>query len=178
MILNTEILDSGINKFSFKKSPASFPELVSMMEEGELKIVSDITADLSISEVAGTIEIKGVVTAELELQCSRCLKTFPVTISEAFELNFYEEIPVEDDPAVEQELVTDDLDREYYTGTKIDLVDYIQEQVLLAVPFSPQCSPACKGLCPDCGADLNAGVCKCAKITGHPAFDVLKNLKL
>src|SRR3989454_3951410 len=33
---------------------------------------------------------------------------------------------------------------------------------ILAVPFSPQCRADCRGLCPQCGQDLNVGACACA----------------
>src|SRR3990170_2224603 len=37
----------------------------------------------------------------------------------------------------------------------IDLTPLIREEVILATPLSVLCRPDCKGLCPDCGADLN-----------------------
>lgn len=48
-------------------------------------------------------------------------------------------------------------------GTLLDLKPAIREQWLLEVPALPLCRPDCKGLCINCGADLNAGPHVCAK---------------
>jgi uncharacterized protein len=44
-------------------------------------------------------------------------------------------------------------------GTTLDLRPAIREQWLLDASDLPLCRPDCKGLCPTCGADLNAGPC-------------------
>ena len=44
-------------------------------------------------------------------------------------------------------------------GTMLDLRPAIREQWLLDSSDLPLCRPDCKGLCPTCGADLNAGPC-------------------
>src|SRR5207253_956869 len=44
----------------------------------------------------------------------------------------------------------------------VDLDDLVRQEVILAVPFSPQCRADCQGLCPQCGQDLNVGTCACA----------------
>jgi len=31
----------------------------------------------------------------------------------------------------------------------------------MEIPFKPLCSESCKGLCSECGADLNIGDCGC-----------------
>jgi uncharacterized protein len=49
---------------------------------------------------------------------------------------------------------------------ELDLRPAVREQWLLAVPAFVQCRDDCKGLCPTCGTDLNAGECDCA-----PAID-------
>jgi uncharacterized protein len=38
---------------------------------------------------------------------------------------------------------------------RIDLTPLIREEVILATPAAPLCRPDCKGLCPECGLDLN-----------------------
>lgn len=48
-------------------------------------------------------------------------------------------------------------------GTMLDLRPALREQWLLEAPSLPLCKPDCKGLCPNCGADLNAGPHDCPK---------------
>lgn len=47
------------------------------------------------------------------------------------------------------------------TATQIDLTEAVREEVALAVPPFLLCREECAGLCPTCGADLNAGPCGC-----------------
>ena len=44
---------------------------------------------------------------------------------------------------------------------KIGLEDVATEQLYLNLPLKPICSPACKGLCPECGTNRNLGACEC-----------------
>ncbi len=46
-------------------------------------------------------------------------------------------------------------------AAELDLRPAIREQWLLAAPSYVLCRDDCKGLCPRCGADLNAGACAC-----------------
>jgi uncharacterized protein len=71
-----------------------------------------------------------------------------------------------------------DLDITYLSDDFIELGDVLTEQLQLQVPFQPLCKETCKGMCTQCGADLNQGRCACAKITKNTAFSVLQNLKL
>lgn len=46
----------------------------------------------------------------------------------------------------------------------VDLDPLVREYLLLEVPIAPVCKPDCKGLCPVCGEDLNAGLCEHAQM--------------
>ena len=59
-------------------------------------------------------------------------------------------------------LPPDEAEDYYYRGEVVVLDDLIRQEVILAVPFSPQCKADCRGLCPQCGTDLNLGACGCA----------------
>jgi uncharacterized protein len=72
----------------------------------------------------------------------------------------------------------DTIDEEPYSGKTIDLAPALREQILLAVPPSPLCDEACRGLCPTCGKDLNAGDCGCEKTTLDPRWAKLKSIQL
>jgi len=57
----------------------------------------------------------------------------------------------------------------------IDLTEAVREELLLAVPQYVVCRDDCRGLCPRCGADLNAGPCGCAPET-DPRWAALTKL--
>ena len=45
---------------------------------------------------------------------------------------------------------------------ELDLGELMREQFVLALPMKPLCREACKGLCPQCGTNLNKATCDCA----------------
>jgi uncharacterized protein len=50
-------------------------------------------------------------------------------------------------------------------ATHIDLGEAVREEFALAAPTYVLCREECAGLCPRCGADLNAGPCGCGSPT-------------
>ena len=71
----------------------------------------------------------------------------------------------------------DDVDFAPFEGDEIDLGELFREQILLAIPMTPLCREECKGLCPVCGADLNAGECSCERGEIDPRWSALADLK-
>ena len=51
---------------------------------------------------------------------------------------------------------------------QIDLTGVVREELALEVPAFVLCREDCAGLCPTCGADLNAGPCACVR-SAEPA---------
>ena len=43
----------------------------------------------------------------------------------------------------------------------MDLTEDVRDDILLAFPSRCLCRAECKGLCPDCGQNLNARECDC-----------------
>ena len=102
---------------------------------------------------AGGYFWKGHVRGQLQAQCRRCLSDVALSIDTDVGLMFSSDPDLQDDPSV-HELAP--------SATQIDLVEFVREELALAVPGYPLCRANCAGLCPSCGADLNAGPCGCA----------------
>ena len=92
-------------------------------------------------------------------QCSRCLRPVRTPI----EINFEEEYVPMSDPNTRATVRVDDPHETFRIGDDfvLDLDEGIRQYVLMAEPAKPLCGPTCAGLCVNCGADLNAGVCNC-----------------
>jgi uncharacterized metal-binding protein YceD (DUF177 family) len=45
----------------------------------------------------------------------------------------------------------------------VDLTDEVRETIILAFPSYPLCQPACRGLCVQCGINLNKERCGCSQ---------------
>jgi uncharacterized protein len=72
----------------------------------------------------------------------------------------------------------DDLGMSYYASDEIDLAPLIGEQVLLALPTRPLCAENCRGLCGQCGANLNRDTCHCAAAGDDPRMALFRTLKV
>ena len=67
----------------------------------------------------------------------------------------------------EVEVEDDDLTTAFYSDEQIDLGQLVLEQFYLAVPMKPLCRESCRGLCPECGTNLNTGTCSCTRESGR-----------
>ena len=110
----------------------------------------------------------GHLDGEAAGECRRCLTDATVSVSEDVQLLFVDaDTEGADDPDV---YVIDS------RAHDLDMRPALREQWLLAVPAFVQCRDDCKGLCPTCGADLNAGACSCAPATDS-RWDALRNVR-
>lgn len=62
------------------------------------------------------------------------------------------------------------------SATEIDLSPYLMEMVILNHPVKLICKEDCKGLCPNCGANLNKEACQCSEDAIDPRWNELKKL--
>lgn len=60
----------------------------------------------------------------------------------------------------------------------VDLEPLAREALTLDLPLAPLCEEDCRGLCPTCGADLNAGDCDCPPAAGDPRWAALDALRV
>ncbi len=65
----------------------------------------------------------------------------------------------------------------YYQGEGLLLEDALREQVLLATPVRALCREDCKGLCPQCGLNLNVEQCNCEQRPSDLRWDALSEIK-
>ncbi len=143
-------------------------------DAGHGTAVLDLYADGSHAFAAGTFV--GSVT----VACGRCVDPVKLPIDERLMVTFMppSEIPDEDDEAEEGvEVAAGDLDVFPFDGETIDLEPLFREQFVLAIPYAPLCKEDCKGLCFQCGTDLNTGSCSCEQPI-DPRLAGLKGLKL
>jgi uncharacterized protein len=121
------------------------------------------------------IRLRGRLAAGLELQCARCLDPVKQDVKREFEL-LYRPLGVD---AGRDEISVTDAEAEigYYQGEGILLEDVLREQVLLALPLKMVCRDDCKGLCPQCGKNLNQEQCSCAAPVEDPRWDALKEIR-
>ena len=64
------------------------------------------------------------------------------------------------------------VDQRYF---ELGVEDFVREDIFLALPTKFLCREDCKGLCPQCGKNLNDGSCSCKKPV-DPRLAVLQQL--
>jgi DUF177 domain-containing protein len=111
---------------------------------------------------AGRFYWHGRIAGAAVLPCRRCLTETTVAVKDEAHLIF----AAADHPEAEEPDV--------YTfdprARDLDLRPAVRELWLLNAPRYALCRDDCRGLCPTCGADLNAGPCACP-----PAHDARWN---
>lgn len=157
--------------------PAShYPNLAAMEEAGECTFTETVRAQISAGWEYGHVRASGHVESAVQLTCSRCLAEYPLSVSSDFTIFYTESKGEELDEEVELSDV--ELISATYSGEEIDLDPEIAEQVMLEIPYKPLCKEECRGLCPQCGADLNQGECGCDRGPVNVKMAALKKLKI
>jgi len=159
---------------------ARLPPLSALSRKEEIRFVQPIQVRIGATLAGETVSIEGELGTVIHLRCSRCLTPFDLNVRSAFAVTAVAASADRsaDAAAGEIELAADEMDVLVYSGDSIDLSEEIAQQVIMALPVNPLCRETCKGLCSQCGANLNRSTCPCkAQDTGNP-FAALKNLSL
>jgi len=134
-----------------------------------------IPPDLELRALKGAVEItrtpQGLLVrvkmkANITAECVRCLSNF----EQPLDVDFSELYAFNRKSVTESGLILPE-------DGKIDLAPLLREFMFLEVPIQPICRPDCKGLCPECGENLNENICNHPSTTGDSRFDVLKALR-
>ena len=140
----------------------------------DYRLVGPVTLAFDIFKSNREFRLTGRLQAAIELPCGRCLEPFAIAIDEPFDLMY---LPHSANTGQgEIEIEEDDLETAYYSDEVIDLGHMMHEQFYLALPMKPLCTEACRGLCPQCGINLNHGRCDCAPAWTDPRLEVLRGL--
>ena len=118
--------------------------------------------------------LRAHLEATLEMPCSRCLEPVRQKVSTDFDRTL---VPVESREA--GIAIEDDEDDTLVpvAGGRAELETIATEQLYLSLPLKPICSVDCRGLCPACGANRNAGACGCVVEDVDPRLAPLLQFK-
>jgi len=122
------------------------------------------------------VVLQGEVKATLQLRCDRCASIYPYSVQSCLQLIF-EVQPQEHWQLKEIDRVVADLDVVELAEPVIDLEEIAWQQLYIALPVKQICTEHCKGICPECGMNLNEKTCSCTGVGKHNPFAVLAALK-
>ncbi len=104
-----------------------------------------------------TVIVRGVAHAKIESPCARCLEPALTVIDVQVEEAFVRE------HEKAQKILTAQDDQYIYSGHELELDEAVRTALLLELPSKILCKKECKGLCPQCGVNLNVIECSCQK---------------
>jgi uncharacterized protein len=138
-------------------------------------LLRPVEATLHFLRTPTGVSVRGHISSDLQLHCSRCSELFALPVSEEFGVEYRSLLGggVEE----EHELGPEELDVDFFDGAKIDVEELVRENVLLALPVQPLCHAGCRGLCPHCGTNLNRGTCPCSSTSLDPRWRKLESLR-
>jgi uncharacterized protein len=147
--------------------PAEGLELAFTVEAADLELtlegarfVHPISAELLLLCAGSAVRVTGRLALAVMFGCVRCLREFLATYEVPVNAQYLPGPPSA--AAGEHVMPVNEAENYYYRDKELVLDDLVRQEVLLAMPYSPQCGPNCQGLCVQCGQDLNTGKCDCA----------------
>lgn len=120
---------------------------------------SPVRLDLRFEAVVEGILVTGVAGLQLAGECARCLS--PISGEQEIEVQELFLFPDKEPEDVEASRVE---------GDSVDLEPVLRDAAVLELPFIPLCRVDCAGLCPRCGADLNADPSHAHEATVDPRW--------
>lgn len=136
-----------------------------------LKITYPVYYEVDLYKVEDDLELDLYLEYEVETNCSRCLIPVTEKVEDTSHFTIREGVELEE----EEETDIDDI---YYVEElkRFQLEDLLFSQIISSIPQKSLCKEECKGLCPQCGQDLNHGTCDCEQEESGNQFEILKEL--
>lgn len=106
------------------------------MERDDIRLREPFEVEAKITKSPRELTVAVEIRCALHMTCARCLTEFTRVVTPAGVFS-YRVLP----------------------SDVVDITDDVRQEVMLAYPMASLCSPDCKGLCPTCGQNLNAGAC-------------------
>ena len=120
--------------------------------------------------------LEGEINTTITFDCDRCLENYTMQLDDSFKLDVEYAASSNLEPA-EHEISPTEMDMIYLQEPVIDIFEILSQQVFLMIPEKHLCRELCKGLCSQCGANLNTETCDCKQELKSSPFAVLRKEK-
>ncbi|MBM4148132.1 MAG: DUF177 domain-containing protein [Lentisphaerae bacterium] len=120
-----------------------------------LGLQGPVRYSITASRSCGELMVAGSLSAPATFRCRRCCEPVEIEVRD----NAFERIIDVPDG-----------------NESVDLTPSIREAMILAFPNYPLCSGECRGLCPQCGQNLNRRLCGCVPPAGDGRWSALDRL--
>lgn len=114
---------------------------------------------------AGLVELSVKTVFDYTTRCDRCFEE----IVKHMHFTFKHRLAVE--------LIDDENDDYIETPDyNLELDQLVESDIILNLPGKMLCKDDCRGLCPQCGQNLNSEQCRCSGIETDPRLEILNQL--
>ncbi len=135
-----------------------------------IRLQGPVTVDVRVSNAGTRFVVQGQVKAGAVIECSRCLSDYV----EDLDVRVDEDFLREDSPELDNDGVDNILT---YKDDRLELDELIRQELMAALPMQPICKDDCKGLCDQCGTDLNEKDCECPTEEVDPRWAGLEKFR-
>jgi uncharacterized protein len=172
-------LKEGENPFHFDSLQEGWVrDIVRHVEKQGYQVNEPMKVDLNLTKLEPDYYLRGQLEFGVGQSCARCAETFQLAVKHPFTvaLAHISNLKARSADLLSEE--SEELDICFFEGHEIELAPIIQEQFFLSIPYQAVCRPDCKGVCQQCGRNLNDSPCGCKTVNPMNPFNALKNLKI
>jgi uncharacterized protein len=147
---------------------------------GPALFVSDspVTVTFQLVRSEFNVRLDGAVEIQTRFRCSRCAEAGKEKLTVPLNWTFVHGVEDErDEGTMEVQGVEEARNISFFSGPIVDLEPVILEHIVFAAPSFPICRTDCKGLCAQCGQDLNVEPCTCEEAI-DPRWEKLRDIRL
>ncbi len=138
-------------------------------KNGKYEIVSKSPVSFTFSNLGvGKVRVQGKADVTLCMNCDRCLRP----VDEILHLDFEQEVF---SPEVARPDSMDD-DQPYMEDYQLNVEELVNTEITVNLPMKVLCKADCKGICRQCGKDLNMGSCECDAFVPDPRMAAIKDI--
>ena len=146
----------------FKEYEALVPSEPLGLTYEEAEFIKPLSCKVGLfRQVGDNIYVTADVDTTILVECRRCIHPFEVDITTTLGLLFSIGIVPQVSSIGSRQSEPEADDERYYDGETLDISEDVRRALVLEIPTWSLCSETCKGLCPECGTDLNTTECSC-----------------
>lgn len=168
MIVDTTKIE-GVFEFQFSAEEAELE-----FDLGDFRLSGPVTVKGEVVRAETGFSVRGRILGEAEADCTRCLASLKKDLDIAFDVAH---TLSGNTPGDIIQLEFADLDSDELAGDGLDLLELVREQIILSRPEQEFCTESCRGLCQECGVNLNLIDCNCSVAGNDPRWSALAELK-
>lgn len=138
------------------------------MNGQEFNFVNPVEIKGEVTNQNNLFLVRGLAKATISTTCAKCLEPFELKLKAKLDETYTQEN--DGIGAANEDLIV-------FHGDIIDIEPEVIKSLLMELPMKLVCSPTCRGLCPQCGTNLNLNECDCQNDHIDPRLAILKKFK-